>query len=236
MINLREEIVKLQSFIDETLHSKTSIKLLEAGCGSASILNFDKFKAYIVGIDISQQQLKRNSILNEKILGDIQEYEFQPSVFDAIVCWDVLEHLPRPQKALDNFVKAVKEDGIIILKMPNLLSLKGIVTKFLPHKLHILSYRYFYGRKNAGKDDVGPFKTYLKFSISPAALKKFAANNGLLVSYFDTYDVLDSKWFEGRKTAGAAYKAMKAFAGFISFGKLSDTEFMIVLKKTNGFK
>ena len=152
-------IVKLQSVVDNCLKGKNNIRALEAGCGAKSYIKF-KQNAYIVGIDISEKQLQRNTTVDEKILGDIQFYDLKPCSFDAIISRYVLEHVPKPQLALKNFLKALKEEGIIVLVLPNVMSLKGLLTKFTPHWIHILVKRYIFKKKNAGKDDATPFKTY----------------------------------------------------------------------------
>ena len=234
---MREEITKLQDFINHMVNGKATIKVLEAGCGSTSRLHFFGKEVYMTGIDVSERQLQRNANLNEKILGDIQDYDFRPSSFDVIVCWDVLEHLPNPPKALHSFASAAKEEGIIILKAPNVFSLKGLLTKYLPYPTHVLIYRYLAGRKSAGEENTGPFKSYLKFSIAPNAIKNFAGNNGLRVVYFDTYDVLTTyNWINRNKIARTIYKMLKVFLGFVSFGNINDSEFIIVLQKATGQK
>jgi SAM-dependent methyltransferase len=226
-----ERILKLQEFIDNLLDVKADVIVLEAGCGSTSFFRF-KQRVHIVGIDISEKQLLRNTVLDERILGDIQYHEFQPSSFDVIVCWNVLEHLPKPKLALKKFAVAVKDDGIIVLGLPNVFSLKGLLTKYLPYRFHVLIYRYLFGKRNAGKDDIGPFKTYLRFSITPTAIKKFAVNNGLKVVYFDTHDALDADYLRRNKIAYVTYKILRAFAEFVSLGKLGNSDFIIVLHKT----
>ena len=159
--NLHDIYDRMDGIICKMLEGKPVIKVLEAGCGSTSRLHFQK-EVYMVGIDISEKQLERNANLNEKILGDIQDYDFQSDSFDVIVCWDVLEHLPKPENALRRFALAVKDEGIIILNLPNVFSLKGLITKYLPYPLHVLAYRYLYGKKkNISEEDAGPFKTYL---------------------------------------------------------------------------
>jgi ubiquinone/menaquinone biosynthesis C-methylase UbiE len=94
----------LQTFVDAELRDKP-VRLLEAGCGSASNLQFGD-NVWLMGIDISQKQLERNTTLHEKIVGDIQNYEFPPDSVDAVICWDVLEHLPQPQLALRGFARS----------------------------------------------------------------------------------------------------------------------------------
>lgn len=221
----------LQTFLDNELLHRPSLRALEAGCGSASNIQFGS-QVRLVGIDISEKQLARNAVLHEKITGDIQHYEFPEHSFDAVVCWDVLEHLPQPELALRQFARATKPGGLVILKVPNVLSLKGLMTKFLPHKVHVLCYRYFHGNKNAGKNDTAPFKTYLRFCISARAIRKQGALLGLQTAYFATEDVANFGWLQRKRAARLVYVTLKKLLGFASFGRLGDSEFMIVLKKT----
>lgn len=223
-----KEILRLQSVINKLLESKTNIKVLEAGCGSSSYIQFEK-NAYVVGIDVSEKQLRLNSKINEKILGDIQSYDFQPSIFDVIICWNVLEHLPKPEMALEKFAKATKENGIIVLALPNVLSFKGLVTKYTPHWFHILYYKHVWGIKNAGKDHTAPFKAYLKFSMRIQGIKKFANSHNLKVIYFDNYDVAD--YLHRKSKIYIIYRLFNAFLKIASFGILRNSEFFIVLQK-----
>ena len=86
---------QLQAFVDEALHGRTRLRVLDAGCGSSSYVKAPE-SAHRVGIDISEEQLRKNTFVDEKILGDIQTYELPPASFDVIICWWVLEHLREP--------------------------------------------------------------------------------------------------------------------------------------------
>lgn len=227
-----DKIAMLQEFLDkEMLRKTTDIKVLEAGCGSLSRISIGR-KAYTVGIDISEKQLQRNMDLHEKIVGDIQHHRFPPSSFDIIICWDVLEHLADPELALHEFARALRKGGMMVLKMPNVLSLKGLVTKLLPYPLHVLFYRHLMRRKDAGREDTGPFRTYLRFSITPGAIRKFADDNGLRVAYYDTMDITDAAWFQQNKTVFTSYRVLRGFVRRLSFDNLNDSDFIIVLQKT----
>jgi len=216
--------------VDEQLDGRP-VRLLEAGCGSASHLNFGG-DVRITGIDISQKQLERHVSLNEKIVGDIQRYEFAPRSFDAIICWDVLEHLPQPKLALHKFAGSIKPGGIVILKLPNVLSLKGLITKFFPHYVHVLAYRYFYGDKNAGKDDTAPFKTFLRFAVARKAIERFCKQYGLETVFLGSSDVASSHWLRNRKAAFLPYVMLKRSFQFLTAGLIGDSDFVLVLKKT----
>lgn len=219
----------LQEFINSALANIDSIELLDAGCGSATYLSFSP-RTYMTGIDISRKQLDQNDKLDRKILGDIQHIALPTEQYDVIICWNVLEHIQNPTLALENFYKAIKPGGLVIISIPNLYSLKGLITKFTPHWFHVFVYRYIYGIKNAGKEDVSPFKTYLRKSMSPGALKNFARNKNLEISYYSTYDFHGNFRLQNY-ILGKFYRMLDSFVRLITFNKIGDSEFFIVFKK-----
>ena len=174
--SLRSEYYKMVSErVDCFLQHLEKIKMLEAGCGSATHITF-KRPIESVGIDISEEQLTRNTAITERIHGDIQTYPLPREAFDAVICWDVLEHLPKPMMALRNLFGTVRNGGILVLAFPNLISFKGLVTKWTPYLFHKLFYRVVGYHKT-------PFRTYLCYSIRPHHVKKFAASNGFSVEF-----------------------------------------------------
>ena len=161
--------------------------MLEAGCGSSS--HFDPGPgARLVGIDISAKQLDRNTALDEKIVGDIQALDLGGRQFDVVVCWDVLEHLPQPKRALEYLAAATRPGGILILAMPNALSLKGLVTKLTPYRAHVFVYRVVFGNPGAGSDDQGPFHTYMRLAIAPRRIARAAREHRLSLLYQARYE------------------------------------------------
>lgn len=228
-----EEDPQLQSVVDTLLAGKQSLKILEIGCGSSSHVDFGP-RAYMVGIDLSEKQLERNTVLDEKICGDVETYELPTNEYDVIICWWVLEHLSRPDKALENCQKALKPDGIIILATPNVMSVKALVTKFTPHWFHVWFYRYIFGEKLAGVDDRVPFKTFLRMSMAPESIKKFANDRGLSIERLHLYENPRQKNLRARHGAiDAAWKVLAVATKALSFGKLDAemTDFIVVLKK-----
>ena len=227
---MKPEIVKLQQVIEKLLDNRQNLKIIEAGCGSATEIKLPE-KAYFVGIDISQKQLERNNLLQEKILGDIQTYDLPASDFDVIVCFYVLEHVPNPELALKNFLNSIKEEGIIILALPNVLSIWGLTTKLTPHGFHTWVYRNIFGEKRAGTEDFGPFPTFSRYSLSPEAIKQFALSNGLSIEYFDLYENFRQQGI--RKKYGAVWNLLKGMTKVLSLGKIDadSTDYIIVLKK-----
>src|SRR5581483_9550091 len=114
-----------------------------------------------------------------------QTHPLQAEAFDAVVCWDVLEHLPHPELALENMTRALRPGGRLLLGLPRVTSPKGLATKFTPHRFHVWFYRHVFHDANAGRPGYGPYRTYLLWSLRPGALRRYAAQHGLDVDRFE---------------------------------------------------
>ncbi len=231
--NFDDVIGGAQRLVDDLISSGRTLQVLEAGCGSRSVIQLGP-KRHLVGIDISEEQLGRNATIDEKILGDIQTFRLEPRKFDIVLCWDVLEHLRHPGNALDNFRRSLREGGIIVLAGPVLNSVKGIITKFTPHWFHVLAYRLILGYKAAGKKGCGPFRTFLRTSMSPRSIQRFAQQHQLTIEYFSVYE--DDVWHRTMKQnriIGAAFLAFGILLNFASLGWIDPniTDLIIVLRK-----
>jgi len=92
--------------------------VLDLGCGKNSIVQ-NCTTSFSVGVDLFEPDLeesKKNGIHNQYIIADINRVEFKPKSFDAILCFEVLEHL-------------TKEEGFYLLsKMEKWAKKKIIIT------------------------------------------------------------------------------------------------------------
>jgi SAM-dependent methyltransferase len=224
----------LASYIDAVSRSKSARKVLDAGCGSSSKISLGS-NVHLAGLDISQKQLDRNEALDERILGDLQCFALPPQEFDFVVCWDVLEHLRHPRAALENLVNTTKDDGVLIFGGPNVVSMKSLIAKFTPHWFHVWIYRALTGDRRFGTEDHGPFKTFLRFSIAPTALARFADKKGLSIEYFVAYESPAQKTLRERiGLAGRSWRFAKAAIRVLTLGRvhLDQTDLILVLRKT----
>jgi ubiquinone/menaquinone biosynthesis C-methylase UbiE len=110
-------------------------RLLDIGCEDGLLIYelMDKCEE-CHGIDISNVPLKRAVIMNAKNSNSkkIHFYQcdidnglpFQDSVFDAITCNAVLEHIFSPQLALEEIHRVLKPKGVLILQVPNIAFIK----------------------------------------------------------------------------------------------------------------
>lgn len=101
--------------------------ILDAGIGDGELtfMLASKQLYNVIGIDISSGKIKRlKRLLHKKCLKrqlfqcDVNNIPFQDRSFDCIFCSEVLEHLPEPEKAISEFHRILKPDGIVIITVP----------------------------------------------------------------------------------------------------------------------
>lgn len=224
---------RVQAIVDAMLDESKPLRVLEAGCGSRSHIQLSR-NTQIVGIDVSEEMLERNDQLDEKIRGDIQTYPLDHSSFDIIFCWDVLEHLPHPERALQNFMRAVREGGIIVLGAPVANSLKGTITKLTPLWFHVWVFRHLLKNNVAGTKGHGPFPTFFKKSMSPGSIERWAREQQMLIEVCTLYrDAMETRLRKKHWTIDLAFRILRPLLAVLSLGKINPdvTDFVIVLKR-----
>lgn len=89
--------------------------LLDAGAGRLSYrFILERFCKTYKSIDIDVRGPKVDSV------GDIQNLPVKEGVFDTVFCTQVLEHVPEPQKAMDEIHRVLKSGGHAIFTVPHL--------------------------------------------------------------------------------------------------------------------
>lgn len=149
--------------------SKPTLKVLEAGGGAKAHFDYGPH-VEVTALDASEAALSRNTFAHKKIIGDLHTVTLPHGAFDLVVCYDVLEHLERPEIVIERLAASVAEGGLLVLASPNPLSFAGILVKLTPHWFHILFYRIFERSQDAGKPGYAPFKTYMRLTIRADAI------------------------------------------------------------------
>lgn len=96
--------------------------VLELGCGhggSVALLQWAGFGAS--GLEMSPWvvEFARKTFDIPMLVGRVEEQQIAPESLDAIVLYDVLEHLPDPLATMQFCASLLKADGILIVQMPN---------------------------------------------------------------------------------------------------------------------
>jgi len=217
----------LQARVEALLPHGRTIDVLDAGCGYRMPIPLaDDLR--VVGIDIEASQLRPE--LDEAIVGDLQTYDLGRDRFDAIVCWNVLEHVSDPTRVIAKFADALKPGGLVVLGMPHVGSVKGLVTKYTPQRFHAWVWRHLF--------DAGPnhdeFPTVLAWSLRPAELRRFARSNGLSVEFLAEYESWTQKKVRRKlHLQGQPFRLLARLVRALSFSTITieATDMMIVLRK-----
>jgi ubiquinone/menaquinone biosynthesis C-methylase UbiE len=221
----------LQTAIDRAISNMNAsgpIKVLDVGCGTSSQITLPG-NAYIVGIDISQEQLQTNAQLNERICGDIQNVNLESPNFDVAVAWFVLEHLQSVDKALTNILKALRKGGVIIIGVPYYFSALSLLTKITPLWFHMIACKHIFIHEKVRTGAGLIFKTFLRFSISPRALRNFASKNNLSIEY---HDLWKNKLNFKNKFYKSLWLIFISMLKLFSLGRISETgQYFLILKK-----
>lgn len=119
-----------QAWLKKTLANlPAGFRILDAGAGELRNRPLCTHLTY-VSQDFCQYKGQQDSVPNEglqnkfwdtssiDLVCDISTIPLPDSSFDAILCSEVLEHVPEPTHALDEFVRLLKPGGKLILTAP----------------------------------------------------------------------------------------------------------------------
>ncbi len=117
------------------------------------------------------------------VVGDAENLPFQKDSFDVIVCFEVLEYLPKPEKALKEIFKSLRRDGILLLSSPLMVSFHNDLYRFTPPALKKLVRSA--GFKNIKISPVGGYYRMLAYQLSRLSYKiKKTKSKPLLPVYY----------------------------------------------------
>lgn len=193
------------------------LTILEAGCGRMSHWDYPE-DAVVTGLDIAEDQLARNDRVQDKILGDVQTWRTDRQ-WDVVASVYVLEHLAEPRRAVENMLAWTRPGGLLVIAVPNALSLKGLVTKATPYGFHGWFYRNVYRRPHQ------IFPTVMDWSITPANLRRQLAGHGIVLERFSG------------ETLGRAfdlpYRALVGLLRVLTLGRwrAGDSNYLLVVRK-----
>ena len=119
--------IKRFEFIKKNLASSIpkNGSVLDVGCGNGIIsLNLGKEGYTIHGIDMSEKSIEnakeKNPFSNVSFSAmDAETMRASGLRYDAIVCSEVLEHLNNPGSLLKQLFEILKDDGILLVTVPN---------------------------------------------------------------------------------------------------------------------
>lgn len=202
--------------------------VLDVGCGARLHVAVPP-GIRVLGVDVSLAQLRRNTTTTHLAVADAGRLPVATGSLDAAVSWDVLEHLPDPDAALHELARVIRPGGVVVLGLPNVLSLKGVVTRCTPWLVHVWVYRHVLGDASVGTDASDQFPTTLRLSLRPAGLVRTARRLGLEVVLLETYEGPVPQHLRRRhRVADYLLRAARLLSRAITLGRYDTTASDIV--------
>lgn len=132
---------------------QNAVDILDIGCGAGDIARIIKTKDNnVIGLTLSEaEKVIAEKYCDKVILADIEKYNLESidRYFDVIIMSHVCEHLVNPKQVLNSLMKILKDEGEIIIAVPNM--------SFYKNRIKIL-------KGDWTMDEYGPFdKTHLHF-------------------------------------------------------------------------
>jgi SAM-dependent methyltransferase len=112
--------------------------VLDAGCGTAygSRLLAEGGAREVIGVDIAKSVLDAVAPAMPDTVrleaGDLHKLAYDDDSFDLIVCFEVIEHFEDPLVVLDELVRVLAPEGLLVISSPN----RGVYPEGNPHHFH----------------------------------------------------------------------------------------------------
>jgi SAM-dependent methyltransferase len=169
-----------ERFVDAMLPRDVVLKVLDIKAGDQ---RFEiRQPIYVIGVDVVQAERGRRPDADEHRVMDLERIELEEEEYDVVLCVNVLEHARRPDLLFEHVGNALKSGGTFVIVLPNVTSLKSVVTRLIPWRLQ----RWIYARVLRHRDR--PARAVHSFSLRPRALLRQAQLRGWKVEYFRTYE------------------------------------------------
>ena len=231
----------LQPKIFENVDLSGASKILEigSGVGAQTEILLNKYpKAHVTGVEYSQVQLDTSvAYITSKFEKerfsfyqmDAQNMSFEENTFDAIyICW-VLEHIPNPQKVIDECYRVLKKGGRI-----SITEVQNNTLYFVPNSTILTDY---WNKYNQLQQELGG-NPFVGVEIGNFLSNASFENINILPNYFQ----LDNNTPEDRRKMVDYWHdlMLSGFDGLLKKGRVKkkDREFiskeMDHVKKENG--
>lgn len=115
---------RVKAIID-FLNVQKDDETIEVGCGAGNILEKIN-QGKLTGIDLSNflLEIARKKLRNKKaclLKGDAENLpaEIKNKKFDKIICSELLEHVQRPDRVIDEILKIAHPETTVVISIPN---------------------------------------------------------------------------------------------------------------------
>jgi SAM-dependent methyltransferase len=221
---------EVERFVTSILPRNTILKVFAAGSGDQQFMV--RPPTYTVGVDLLQAERSQHPHADEHRVVDLERLELESDEYDVVVCVNVLEHVRDPLSVFPTVWQALRDGGLFVLEVPNVVSVKGLVTRVTPWRFH----RWFYARILRMPISARPVRSVHSLSLRPSVLLAYAHSTGWKVEYFRLYEGPMQKSVRHRiGLVGWRWSLVAGLTRLMTFGALTaeETGIIAVLSKTS---
>ena len=128
--------------VDFVNHNLVGKKILELGCGSGDRTKLFYDVGQVTGVDIVDKVSSERKNKFNFFLADATALPFEDESFDAVVSFDVVEHILADEQFVHEAFRVCKKGGFVILGTPNRLRLSNRLMRLIGKPI---SYPYYLG-------------------------------------------------------------------------------------------
>jgi 2-polyprenyl-3-methyl-5-hydroxy-6-metoxy-1,4-benzoquinol methylase len=101
---------------------KSGGSILDIGCSSGAFLGTlpKTWKLFGIEMERATAEKARAATGADVFVGDVMDAPFAPETFDAITCFDLLEHVYHPRAFLSRVLEWLKPGGMVFINLPNI--------------------------------------------------------------------------------------------------------------------
>lgn len=121
--------------------------LLDLGCGFGEFAGVFFERQVEVGIDISIEDLmkaKKNNKHKKLLIADARNLPFSQNKFSTVISNSTIEHIPHPEKVMQEVYRVLKPGGIFIYTVPTIELNSHLFFPELFQKLNLKGLKSFY--------------------------------------------------------------------------------------------
>lgn len=102
-------------------HAAENPRILDVGTADGLMLDIvcqATHPSLAVGIDLSWELLQTNARKVPILMADAERLPFSASSFDAVIATAIIEHVPHPDKFVDEIRRVLKPNGVCVITTP----------------------------------------------------------------------------------------------------------------------
>ena len=116
-----------RKIVSKILQPLQGLRILDLGCGGGSYTALLEKANRVIAMDLSLVSVEKTKLLREhqgmNLVAQILQLPFPDDIFDAVVAFDILEHIDQDEGAVQEIYRVLKPKGKLLFVVPEDMTL-----------------------------------------------------------------------------------------------------------------